>query len=169
MKWIGFLLVLAGTGGVGLSLAGEYTMRIQTLGRIRDMMHYINDLILYEYASLPEAFAKAAQRMEAPFSDFLMKVAVQLEEFSGEDVSFLWENNAQLFKNIMKKKDYAEFTKCMRQTGFSDAKGQSQALKAYEQRLELLLHRLTEEKEEKCRLYRTLGIMSGVFVCILLF
>jgi len=38
----------------------------------------------------------------------------------------------------------------MQQTGFSDAGGQSQALKAYEQRLELLLHRLTEEKEEKC-------------------
>ncbi len=169
MKWIGFLLVLAGTGGVGLSLAGEYTMRIQTLRRIRDMMHYINDLILYEYASLPEAFARTAQRMDAPFSDFLAKVAVQLEEFSGEDVSFLWKNNAQMLKDIMKKKDFAEFTECMQQTGFSDAKGQSQALKAYEQRLELLLHRLTEEKEEKCRLYRTLGIMSGVFVCILLF
>lgn len=169
MKWIGFLLVLAGTGGVGLSLAGEYNMRIQTLRRIRDMMHYINDLILYEYASLPEAFAKTSQRMEAPFSDFLAKVAVQLEEFSGEDVSFLWKNNAQMLKDIMKKKDFAEFTECMKQTGFSDAKGQSQALKAYEQRLELLLHRLTEEKEEKCRLYRTLGIMSGVFVCILLF
>lgn len=169
MKWIGFLLVLAGTGGVGLSLVGEYTLRIRTLGQIRDMMHYINDLILYEYASLPEAFTKAAGRMEAPFSDFLKKVAFQMEEFSGEDISFLWQNNAQMLKSRMNKKDYAEFTVCMQQTGFSDAKGQSQAIKSYEQRLELILHRLSEQKEEKCRLYQTLGIMSGVFVCILLF
>lgn len=168
MKWIGFLLVLAGTGGIGLSLVGEYALRIRTLGQIRDMMHYINDLVLYEYASLPEAFARTAERMEAPFSDFLRKVAGQLEEFSGEEISFLWKNNAQMLKDTMNKKDYLEFSECMQQTGFSDAKGQSQALKAYEQRLELMLHRLSEQKEEKCRLYQTLGIMSGVFVCILL-
>lgn len=169
MKWIGFLFVLAGTGGIGLSLVGEYALRLRLLGQIRDMMHYINDLVLYEYASLPEAFAKAAERMEEPFSDFLKKVAGQLEEFSGEDVSFLWKSNAQMLRSLMNKKDYREFECCMQQTGFSDAKGQSQALKAYEQRLELTLHRLSEQKEEKCRLYQTLGIMSGVFVCILLF
>ncbi len=168
MKWIGFLLVLAGAGGIGFSLVGEYVLRIRTLGQIRDMMHYINDLVLYEYASLPEAFAKAADRMEAPFADFLKKVAGQLEEFSGEDICFLWKSNAQMLKDTLNKKDYEEFSDCMQQTGFSDAKGQSQALKAYEQRLELTLHRLSEQKEEKCRLYRTLGIMSGVFVCILL-
>lgn len=168
MKWIGFLLVLAGTGGIGFSLVGEYMMRIYTLGRIKDMMHYMNDLIVYEYASLPEAFARTADRMEAPFSEFLKKVAFQMEEFSGENVSFLWKNNAQMLKEKMNKKDYAEFADCMQQTGFSDVQGQSQTLKNYEQRLELLLHRLTEQKEEKCRLYQTLGIMSGVFFCILL-
>lgn len=168
MKWIGFLLVLAGAGGVGLSLVGEYTMRIRVLDQIKQMMHYINDLVLYECATLPEAFSRAANRMEEPFSDFLKKVAGQMEEFSGEDISFLWENNAQMLKDKMNKKDYREFRECMRQTGFLDAKGQSQAFKSYEQRLELLLHRLSEQKEEKCRLYQTLGIMSGVFVCILL-
>lgn len=168
MKWIGLLLVLAGTGGIGFSLVGEYTMRIYMLGQIRDMIHYMNDLILYEYASLPEAFARTADRMEAPFSDFLKKVAFQMEEFSGENVSFLWKSSAQMLKEKMNKRDYAEFADCMQQTGFSDAQGQSQALKGYEQRLELMLHRLTEQKEEKCRLYQTLGIMSGVFVCILL-
>ena len=168
MKWFGFLLVLFGTGGVGLSMVGEYTLRIRILGQVRDMIHYINDLVLYEYASLPEAFARVANRMDAPFSVFLEKVAGQMEEFSGEDISFLWENNAKMLKDVMNKKDYLEFQQCMRQTGFSDVKGQSQTLKSYEQRLELLLHRLAEQKEEKCRLYQTLGIMSGVFVCILL-
>lgn len=169
MKWIGFLLVLAGTGGIGFSLVGEYSMRIRVLGQIRDMMHYINDLVVCEYASLPEAFAKAAERVEAPFSDFLKTVAQQMDTFSGEEVSFLWKSNAVMLKDSMNAKDYQEFLACMQQTGFSDVKGQSQALKAYEQRLELLLHRLSEQKEEKCRLYQTLGIMSGVFVCILLF
>ncbi len=168
MKWIGFLLVLAGTGGVGFSLVEEYSLRIRTLMQVRDMMRYINDMILYEYASLPDAFRRVAVRIEPPFSDFLKKVAEQMEEFSGEDISFIWKSNVQMLRGIMNKKDYGEFSECMQQTGFMDAKGQSQALKAYEQRVELLLHRLSEQKEEKCKLYQTLGIMSGVFVCILL-
>ena len=169
MKWIGFLLVLAGTGGIGFSLVGEYSMRIRILGQIKEMMHYINDLVMYEYASLPEAFCRAAERVESPFCDFLQKTAGQMEAFCGEDLSFLWKNNAVMLKDVMNAKDYHEFLGCMQQTGFSDAKGQSQAIKAYEQRLELQLHRLSEQKEEKCKLYQTLGIMSGVFVCILLF
>ncbi len=168
MKWVGFLFILAGAGGVGFSLVGEYALRIRTLGQIRDMIHYINDFVLYEYASLPEAFSKAGERMESPFSDFLNTVAEQMEEFSGEDVSFLWKNNAMKLKTVLNKKDFEEFSNCMKQTGFSQAKEQSRALKAYEQRLELELHRLSEQKEEKCKLYRTLGVMSGVFVCILL-
>lgn len=168
MKWFGFLFILAGAGGVGFSLVGEYVMRIRTLGQIRDMIHYINDFVLYEYASLPEAFSKAGDRMEPPFSDFLKTVAAQMEEFSGEDISFLWKNNAMKLKEVLRKKDFEDFSNCMQQTGFSDVKEQSRALKAYEQRLELELHRLSEQKEEKCKLYRTLGVLSGVFVCILL-
>ncbi len=168
MKWVGLLFILAGAGGVGCSLVGEYVFRMRTLAQIREMMHYINDLVLHEYAALPEAFAKAAERVEAPFSDFLKKVAHQIEEFSGEDICFLWKNNAKMLKGVLNKKDYTDFLNCMQQTGFSDVKGQSRALKSYEQRLELTLHQLTQQKEEKCRLYRTLGIMSGVFVCILL-
>lgn len=168
MKWIGLLLVIAGAGGVGFSLVGEYSMRIRMLEQIRNMMHYINDLVLYEYASLPEAFGRTAPRMEEPFAAFLQKVSGQMDDFSGEDVSFLWQNNAPILKEKLNKKDYKEFAECMKQTGFSDVKAQSRALKDYEQRLELLLHRLSEQKEEKCKLYRTLSIMSGIFVCILL-
>ncbi len=168
MKWIGFLLVLTGTGGIGFSLVGEYTMRIRVLEQIKHMMHYINDLVLYENVCLPEAFRKTSARIEDPFGSFLEKVAYQLEDFSGEDIAFLWKSNAAMLKGNMNKKDYLEFSDCMKQTGFMDVKGQSQALKAYEQRLDLQIHKLSEQKEEKCKLYQTIGIMSGLFVCILL-
>lgn len=169
MKWIGFCLVLLGSAGVGFSFVGEYGLRIQTLSRVRTMIHYINDMVLYECIPLAEAFKRTAVRIESPFREFLEKVADQMEEFCGEDVSLLWKNNAELLRGLMNKEDFSEFQRCMEQTGFMDAKGQSQAWKAYEQSLELKLVRLMEQKEEKCKLYQTLGIMSGIFVCILLF
>lgn len=169
MKWIGFCMVLLGSAGVGFAMVGEYGLRMQTLSQIRTMMHYINDMVLYECIPLAEAFKRTAARVESPFREFLTRVADQMEEFCGEDVSMIWNNNAELVRDVMDKRDYAEFLHCMQQTGFMDAKGQSQAFKAYEQSLELKLAGLTEQKEEKCKLYQTLGIMSGIFVCILLF
>lgn len=169
MKWIGFCLVLLGSAGVGFSLVGEYSLRIQTLSEIKTMIHYINDRVLYECVPLAEAFKRTAARMNSPFREFLEKVADQMEEFCGEDVSLIWKGNAELLKNWINKQDFKEFQQCMGQTGFMDVQGQSQALKVYEQSLELKLVRLMEQKEEKCKLYQTLGIMSGVFVCILLF
>jgi len=168
MRWFGFLLVMLGAGGIGFSLVGEYVQRINNLEQIRNMMHYINDAIVYEHATLPEAFRKTALRMNDSFGEFLMKTAKQTEEFSGEDVAFLWKTNASKWKGSMNKNDFREFENCMNQTGFSDAKSQSEALKSYEQRLELTLHKLTQQKEEKCKLYQTVGIMAGLFICILL-
>ena len=46
MKWIGFFLVLIGSGGIGFSLVLEYTGRLRELTTGRQMIHYIADAIL---------------------------------------------------------------------------------------------------------------------------
>ena len=48
MKWIGFFLVLIGSGGIGFSLVLEYTGRLRELTTVRQMIHYIADAILYD-------------------------------------------------------------------------------------------------------------------------
>lgn len=168
MKWIGFLLILLGSSGVGFSMVSEYGQRIEVLGNLKTMLGYISDMVLVECVPLAEAFRRCEFRMEDPYREFLHKVAEQMEEFCGENPSFIWKSNAGILKPLLKGKDYLSFCECMGQTGFMDVKGQSQALKNYEQSLEMLMKQLREQREDKCRLYQTLGIMAGVFVCILL-
>ena len=57
----------------------------------------------------------------------------------------------------------------MAQTGFSDSGGQVQVLRLYEEELSDQIIKLEKQKEEKCKLYQSIGIMAGVFICILLF
>lgn len=59
MKWIGFFLVLIGSGGIGFSLVLEYTGRLRELTTVRQMIHYIADAILYDGLPLAEAFSDA--------------------------------------------------------------------------------------------------------------
>ena len=169
MKWIGFFLVLIGSGGIGFSLVLEYTGRLRELTAVRQMIHYIVDAILYDGLPLAEAFFRCSMRIEGEYGAFLEKTAQQLETFCGEDPAWLWKSNAAMLSDRLKKKDWEKFADCMAQTGFSDPGGQVQVLRLYEEELSDQIIKLEKQKEEKCKLYQTIGIMAGVFICILLF
>ena len=81
MKWIGFFLVLIGSGGIGFSLVLEYTGRLRELTTVRQMIHYIADAILYDGLPLAEAFFRCSMRIEGEYGAFLEKTAQQPEHF----------------------------------------------------------------------------------------
>ena len=103
MKWIGFFLVLIGSGGIGFSLVLEYTGRLRELTTVRQMIHYIADAILYDGLPLAEAFFRCSMRMEGAYGAFLEKTAQQIETFCGEDPAWLWKSNAAMLSDRMKK------------------------------------------------------------------
>ena len=74
MKWIGFFLVLIGSGGIGFSLVLEYTGRLRELTTVRQMIHYIADAILYDGLPLAEAFFRCSMRMEGEYGAFLERL-----------------------------------------------------------------------------------------------
>ena len=106
MKWIGFFLVLIGSGGIGFSLVLEYTGRLRELTTVRQMIHYIADAILYDGLPLAEAFFRCSMRMEGAYGAFLEKTAQQIETFCGEDPAWLWKSNAAMLSDRLKKKDW---------------------------------------------------------------
>ena len=169
MKWIGFLLILSGCTGIGLSYINEYTRRIDVLTNIRGMMHYIQEMITYEKLPLAEAIGRSGQRMEGIYQTFLTEVARQMELFSGEELLLIWQEQAQQLKKVIAKQDYQEFLHCMDQTGFATASSQGAAIRQYEAELTERINALVAQREEKCKLYRSLGILSGIFICVLLF
>ena len=101
MKWIGFFLVLIGSGGIGFSLVLEYTGRLRELTTVRQMIHYIADAILYDGLPLAEAFFRCSMRMEGAYGAFLEKTAQQIETFCGEDPAWLWKSNAAMLSDRM--------------------------------------------------------------------
>lgn len=54
------------------------------------------------------------------------------------------------------------------QLGTTDLQGQISALKMYKTAFAERFSDLKAVKDEKCRLYRTMGILAGLFVCVIL-
>ena len=169
MKWVGFLMILSGCIGIGYSYINEYRGRIDALSNIRNMMHYIQEMITLEKLPLSEAIARTAQRMEESYKDFLEEVARQLDIFSPEELVTIWQTQGRQMKKVLGGKDLEEFLHCMDQSGFASAASQGAVIRQYESELSKRVTALTREREEKCKLYRSLGILSGIFICVLLF
>ena len=74
-----------------------------------------------------------------------------------------------MLSDRLKKKEWEKFQECMDQKRFPAQGGQVQVLRLYEEELSDQIIKLEKQKEEKCKLYQTIGIMAGVFICILLF
>lgn len=169
MKWIGFIMIILGCTGVGFSYINEYTRRIEVLKNLQSMMHYIQEQITYEKLPLAEAIARSGQRLSGSYRDFLSEVARQMALFSGEEIATIWQGQAQQLEKVISRQDYQEFVHCMDQTGFATASSQGAAIRQYESALTDRMNVLIAQREEKCKLYRSLGILSGIFICVLLF
>lgn len=167
MKWIGFLLIIAGCSGIGFTCVADYTKRLVSLEQLVKMIGYISNDIEVHNIPLAEAIRRCENRMEGNYKKFLHLVSEKMESFSGEDIALIWKNEAPLLRCELAKRDYELFLNCMDQTGFMDAKAQKQVLNEYQNMLKQLMEELAKKKEDTCKLYRTIGILSGLFLCVL--
>lgn len=168
MKWIGFFMILSGCVGTGFAFVSDYTKRLVSLEQLCQMIEFISDDIEKHNMPILEAIRRTAERMDGCYKTFLMQVSEKLDSFSGEDIGFIWKNSASLIQSELAKSDYEELLHCMDQTGFMDAKAQKQVLLEYQNHLKGLIEELSKKKEDTCKLYRTIGILSGVFLCVIL-
>lgn len=167
LKGIGFLLIILGSTGIGMSFAQDYCNRFQALQKIHKMVEYIADRIFVKKDPLSEAFLYAAKRMEGDYRKFLCAMYEDVEKKEGESLEHIWNKNSILLKDELIEQDLEEFCHAMEQTGFDNKEGQLRVLKDYLEAVSDKITFLKENKKEKCRLYEMVGIMSGI-LCILI-
>lgn len=168
MKYLGFLLLLTGSTGLGMAFAEDYKERIFVLEQIGKMLTFISDRILTEKDTLPEAFFHTGGRFEGKWKQFLRDMYEETEKQTGAALEEIWREKSIILQDVMEERDFLCFQDAMKQTGFGTAEGQFRALKDYQIKVEETLKELTKQKKEKCKLYRTLGVMCGILIIVIL-
>ena len=70
LKAVGILCILAGSTGLGMSMARELELRIEELLQLQKLMLRLRGEIRYMHRTLPEAFFNLAGSASPPFSVF---------------------------------------------------------------------------------------------------
>ena len=167
---VGCILVVAAGAGLGVSESIRVSERIYTLEMLLSMVICLKGEIRCGNASLPDAFYGAAGRMNGKYREFLITAADRMKAGKGEKLSQICRECAEnsLKKSCLTHGEKDAFFSVGEYLGYMDLEMQIKQLSLYEKNLEEEISRLKEEASGKKRLYRSLGILGGLLLAVLL-
>lgn len=163
MKVIGLLFVILGSSGFGFYMSHCFQERIKQLRQLYQMLLMLEGEIRYQNTLLQEAFFIMSRRLGGWQKYFLENLG---EKYDKQ----LW------VKEVEKLPSYTAFVEddikllleLGGQLGYLDKEMQMNTLEFYKKRLLDTIDILERQKNEKCKLYRVLGVSCGMLVALLL-
>lgn len=169
LKMTGMIVLIVAGGLLGYSLCDDYIERIHCLEAVRKALAILRGEINHNNSSICEALENIVVRNNYVMN-FIKKVVKEcshkkrsLWEAWDTSISDYFEKNSGLRKEEIKIiKDFG------RNLGITDRETQLKNIDACVEEIEECLRSLKSEKKEKCKLYKTLGVLSGLFISIIL-
>ena len=147
-KLIGVCMVVGAASAGGGLAAQKVRLGYERLRCLQRIICQLRSEIQYARACLPEAFQRIGTVSESPYKEWLLSMAERMEERRGLTFAQIWEERTW------------EYLK--------DVSLQVRALDLYQEEIGRTMEELRGEMQMKIRLCHCLGVMSGIFVAVLL-
>lgn len=169
IKMIGAVLVLVSAYAIGCVLALQVKEQEKWLKDIKTSLFLLLGELEYRQMPMPEALEIIGQRHSGRLAAFFQKLSVELKKKEGFSMQETWK---QLAGPALKdcplsreqKEEFAELGLCFTE---SDKETRRSSLEFYMNRLEEDIVKLREKGADKAYLCRTLGMLGGIFLLIL--
>lgn len=110
------------------------------------------------------------KRVDGVLGSLFLETAATLESQPGEPFSAIWRNAVSEMegKTALSKSDRQTLENLGEHLGFLDRETQERTLLLYLEQVDTELQVLREHRQERCRLYTSLGVMGGLFLAVIL-
>lgn len=165
-KWMGAILIIAGCGGFGCSLALGHKREEKLLRQLARILRYMECELQYRLTPLPELCRQAGKEVSGILRDVFSNLARELDWQGEPDVSCC------MAASIKKSPDLPpRLRKLLVRLGHTlgrfDLPGQLRGLQAVEAACDEALNELKTNRDVRLRSYQTLGLCAGAALAIL--
>lgn len=170
LKLFGILLVLSASWGYAGALVAQLNRRKKHLFDCGEMLELLMGEIHYGKTPLREAFLQTASRLEGCFGEILNEIAEKIAKNNYRSLELVWK---ECFESRQKElgftKEEMEVVKNIgKNLGYLDIQTQMAHLTMYQKQMEGFLEQEEKTSKEKKKLYRSLSMVAGVMVILLL-
>lgn len=169
VKMIGIVLVLVSAYAIGSLFAGQIKEREKWLKDIKTALFLLMGELEYHKQPLPEALELVGGRHGGRMERFFRETAEELGKKEGICMKEIWQQKAEvvLKESPLSREQKEEFAELGLYLMEADRAARKNAMEFYLDRLEEDIVILRENGADKAYLYRTMGMLGGMFLLIL--
>lgn len=170
LKILGSLCIIVSTILWGAAAARQLGKNYEHMRMLEQLLNRLRNEIRYSRSSLREVFAKIGLDFDGPFQQWMHQMNQRMQQKEGESFSAIWKETVEkcLSDCGIPERDRERLLEIGRQLGDADLDGQIRAIELYLEELKHSMEDMRTELKSKEKLCHCLGVMSGIFIVILL-
>ncbi len=174
IKFIGAVLVIFAGAGFGACPVHKLKERIREFEELYFCLLRLKSEISHAVKPLPDAIRCAAESKKATpggvYRSVMKQLAVRMESGSGAYEKLVTECAAEGFRDsVLLKEEQDSFVETFLLLGGGDREKQVQMLSYYAEEIRMAIAQEKQRKKERSYMYRSLGVLGGVFLAVLLY
>ena len=171
LRILGSVLVILSCSGLGFYMASQWNEHLRTVEKLRKMIFLLKGEIVYAKSPLTEAFERTGRKGGGEMGALFEGVSVRLSGQQGEPFYTIWQEEIdRLPKEVcLSKEDKQNLKGLGEHLGYLDMDMQERNILLYLEQLDITIDYLRQHKQEKSRLYTSLGIMGGLFLTVIMY
>lgn len=169
LKSIGLCVIVISGIGFGSAMSNELGRRKKMLEMILRMIILLRGEIRYGNKSLYDAFTGASGKLEGKYREFFILTAQEMKRKTGSSFGGIFRECAGKCLNLdcLSQEEQEIFYSLGDQLGYLGLDMQERQLDQLEKETEYAIMKLEKDFCEKRKLYRSMGILGGIFVAVL--
>ncbi|MBQ9658001.1 MAG: stage III sporulation protein AB [Clostridia bacterium] len=166
LKWISLGLIFTLSTLIGNIKSKKYIDRVKELKDLKMSFNIIETKIRYTYKPLKDIFEELSKGSEKEkIKELLANLSQSLENLSMQEA---WESALNTTKLNLNEEDLGVISPIGKMLGKTDKDGQVSELKVIMTFLDKQIEKAEIEKAKNEKLYKTLGLITGMAIVILL-
>ena len=164
-------MIIGMTSIWGIMKAENMKRQLENMKELQRIISMIQSEIRYSQAFLGEIFENIGQGVREPFRSWLLEMSRQTNSFIGKSLGDIWQSSVEINLDAFGFPVYIfeSLKQLGNQLGYADVQVQMRLMDLYQEHLERTIREMHDQVQTKVRLYHCLGVMSGLFVAVLLF
>lgn len=170
MRMIGAVCVIVGTTSMGFLCSWKYEKRIVRLEEIYGMLLMLHGEIECRDAAFFEAFLSIGRQSSGVIKQFSEELAERIHSGSGQPFFEIWQDAVAVhFSDGVVTEADRDLLVCFgEKLGYLDKQMQLNTIQLFMKQIQERRSELQHQLPEKCKVSKCLGIVTGIFLTILI-
>ena len=159
------ILIITASSYIGILFSKKYANREKEIKQMKTGLNMFATKIKYTYEPIPSLFMEIANKIDGNVGNIFSLASTRMKE---EPAGEAWEKALDEINHNLTNEDVTILKNLSKLLGQTDVEGQISQIEVVNQFLNSQLENANEERRKNEKMYRTLGIVTGLTIAIIL-